>query len=130
MPKVRGERNQSGTSGNPVTLEAVEATDTAATSAAGYSSSYIGQVVQTHTTGTDCIYINSMSGYIVIDGLHGTTGSLTLLVEPLAPALRLMVAHLRTSRSAICGLMARELSLRQVICVGLTSHRLREACLF
>jgi hypothetical protein len=52
----------SGTSGCPVTLEAVEATDTAATSAAGYSSSYIGQVVQTHTTGTDCIYINSMSG--------------------------------------------------------------------
>lgn len=58
----------SGTSGNPVTLEAVESTDTAATGAAGWSSAYIGPVTQTHTTGTDCIYINNMSGYIVIDG--------------------------------------------------------------
>jgi hypothetical protein len=58
----------SGSSGSPIIVERVRSTDIAATSAAGWKSSYDGQVVQTVTPGNDGIRIYNSLGYLTIDG--------------------------------------------------------------
>jgi hypothetical protein len=59
---------KSGSAGSPIILERVRSTDVAATSAAGWKSTYDGQVVQTVSSGNVGIQFYNVGGYFTVDG--------------------------------------------------------------